>query len=47
MDNDYDPAMINQDLERFPSDDQSHIVDGKQVNGCILQPWQFAKIRLV
>ena len=47
IDNEYDPEKIIQEFKKFSSDDQSHIVDGNQVNGCILQPWQFAKIRLV
>ena len=45
-DNDYDAAMISKEFETFTSEDQSHIMGGKQVNGCILQPWQFAQIKL-
>ena len=45
-DNDYEPSAITDEFKLFSTQDQSHIIDGKQVNGCIIQPWQFAQIAL-
>lgn len=45
-DNNYKTSAIIDEFKLFSTQDQSHIIDGKQVNGCIIQPWQFAQIVL-
>lgn len=45
-DTNFNANAIQKEFELFESSDQTHMLDGYQVNGCIIQPWHFLKIKL-